>query len=327
MATVLPNAAIGFAHHIPYAFARAHGVLAQGEEGDRVVVLTRPDATVEGIAELRRVLQKPLLTRAVERGSVRHRVGARVQRRRRRGADERGFRARKRSRPSDAGPAAGRRPAGQRRAGAGDPDDQRAAAAGVAGARVRRPLRTVRGALGRALPGRRRAARRARAAARAARGARLARQDHGEPRHRREAAAAGRSARVEAGRQAGRRARVDAADGPRRAGRAAPPRQGFGAARSDGTGHERADAGGGRPAHSRAARHRARHRPHGFRQDDDALRGAVPAAARDAQHDDGRGSHRVRARWRRPDAGQSEDRSRFRPRAARRSCARIPTSS
>ena len=34
--------------------------------GRRVVVLTRPDATVEGIAELKRVLQKPLLTRAVD---------------------------------------------------------------------------------------------------------------------------------------------------------------------------------------------------------------------------------------------------------------------
>jgi general secretion pathway protein E len=50
---------------IPYAFARAHGVLAWREEGDAVVVLMRPDATVEGIAELRRVLNRPLVTRAV----------------------------------------------------------------------------------------------------------------------------------------------------------------------------------------------------------------------------------------------------------------------
>ncbi len=66
MAQVTPRAATGYAHRIPYAFARAHGVLAQGEEQGGVVVLTRPDATVEGIAELKRVLQRPLLTRAVD---------------------------------------------------------------------------------------------------------------------------------------------------------------------------------------------------------------------------------------------------------------------
>ena len=38
---------------IPYAFSRTHGVLAWRTEGDAVVVLMRPDATVEGIAELR----------------------------------------------------------------------------------------------------------------------------------------------------------------------------------------------------------------------------------------------------------------------------------
>jgi general secretion pathway protein E len=50
---------------IPYAFARAHGVLAWGRLGDSAVVLLRPDATVEGIAELRRVLNLPLVTRAL----------------------------------------------------------------------------------------------------------------------------------------------------------------------------------------------------------------------------------------------------------------------
>ena len=59
--TVLPLPA-----RIPYAFARTHGVLALGEEGDAVVVLTRPDATIDGIAELKRVLQRPLRTRAVD---------------------------------------------------------------------------------------------------------------------------------------------------------------------------------------------------------------------------------------------------------------------
>ena len=51
---------------IPYAFARTHGVLAAGEEAGAVVVLVRPDATAEGLAELRRVLKKPLSTRAVD---------------------------------------------------------------------------------------------------------------------------------------------------------------------------------------------------------------------------------------------------------------------
>jgi general secretion pathway protein E len=51
---------------IPYAFARAHGVLAWRTEGDAVVVLMRPDATIEGIAELKRVLNRPLVARPVE---------------------------------------------------------------------------------------------------------------------------------------------------------------------------------------------------------------------------------------------------------------------
>src|SRR5436189_365143 len=50
---------------IPYAFAQTHGVLAYGNEGESVVVLLRPDATVDGIAEVKRVLNRPLLTRAV----------------------------------------------------------------------------------------------------------------------------------------------------------------------------------------------------------------------------------------------------------------------
>jgi general secretion pathway protein E len=61
-----PSTAAGFAQRIPYAFARTHGVLAQGEEGGAVIVLTRPDATFEGIAELKRVLQQPLRTRPVD---------------------------------------------------------------------------------------------------------------------------------------------------------------------------------------------------------------------------------------------------------------------
>src|SRR5438046_1093395 len=50
---------------IPYAFAQTHGVLAYASEGESVVVLLRPDATVDGIAEVKRVLNRPLLTRGV----------------------------------------------------------------------------------------------------------------------------------------------------------------------------------------------------------------------------------------------------------------------
>ena len=61
----LPADAAAFATQIPYAFAKSHGVLAAGVEGDAVVVLTRPDATPDGVVEIKRVLQRPLVTRAV----------------------------------------------------------------------------------------------------------------------------------------------------------------------------------------------------------------------------------------------------------------------
>ena len=50
---------------IPYAFARTHGVLALRDDGDAVLVLVRSDASLEGIAELKRVLQRPLKTTTV----------------------------------------------------------------------------------------------------------------------------------------------------------------------------------------------------------------------------------------------------------------------
>ncbi len=75
------------------------------DEGDAVVVLLRPDATVEGIAELRRVLQRPLVTRAVDA----ERFAAELARAYNQGgaalAIERGARARGRPRAADAGPA------------------------------------------------------------------------------------------------------------------------------------------------------------------------------------------------------------------------------
>ncbi len=53
------------AARIPYAFAQAHGVLVYGRDGDDIVVLLRPDATVDGIAEVRRILAGPLVTRSI----------------------------------------------------------------------------------------------------------------------------------------------------------------------------------------------------------------------------------------------------------------------
>jgi general secretion pathway protein E len=51
---------------IPYTFARTHGVLAWRDEREHVVVLVRPDASVDALGELRRVLDRPLVTRAVD---------------------------------------------------------------------------------------------------------------------------------------------------------------------------------------------------------------------------------------------------------------------
>jgi general secretion pathway protein E len=66
MALAIPPAANDLAQRVPYAFARTHGVLPLAEEDNAVVVLTRPDVSVEGLAEVRRVLQKPLIARAVD---------------------------------------------------------------------------------------------------------------------------------------------------------------------------------------------------------------------------------------------------------------------
>jgi len=63
---VAPRPAAPPAQRIPYAFARAHGVLALAEDAGAIVVLTRPDATVDGVAELKRVLQRPLTLRPVD---------------------------------------------------------------------------------------------------------------------------------------------------------------------------------------------------------------------------------------------------------------------
>jgi general secretion pathway protein E len=62
----LPAAAEQAAIRIPYAFARTHGVLAWRDEGEAIVVLLRSDASADAIAELRRVLDRPLVTRPVD---------------------------------------------------------------------------------------------------------------------------------------------------------------------------------------------------------------------------------------------------------------------
>ena len=63
-ASVEPDPAVTAA--IPYGFARTHGVLAWGTQGDAAVVWLRPDATLEGIAEVRRVLDRALVTHSVD---------------------------------------------------------------------------------------------------------------------------------------------------------------------------------------------------------------------------------------------------------------------
>ncbi|HVE50233.1 MAG TPA: type II secretion system ATPase GspE [Casimicrobiaceae bacterium] len=65
MATLAPRP---YQHtdRITYAFAKQHGVLPVGYEGEAVLVLVRPDASVDGLAELRRVLNRSLITRSVD---------------------------------------------------------------------------------------------------------------------------------------------------------------------------------------------------------------------------------------------------------------------
>ena len=56
---VLP-AAFPHAAHIPYAFAQAQGVLPGGDEGVAVIVYTRPNASSDGLSEVRRILARPI---------------------------------------------------------------------------------------------------------------------------------------------------------------------------------------------------------------------------------------------------------------------------
>jgi general secretion pathway protein E len=65
MAKTAAASAEHYAQRIPYAFARTHGVLASHDDGDKVIVLMRGDATPEGLAELRRVLARPIAAELV----------------------------------------------------------------------------------------------------------------------------------------------------------------------------------------------------------------------------------------------------------------------
>jgi len=55
-----PNTAFPHAARIPYAFAQAQGVLPGANEGVAVIVYTRPNASADGLSEIRRVLARPI---------------------------------------------------------------------------------------------------------------------------------------------------------------------------------------------------------------------------------------------------------------------------
>ena len=55
-----PAAAFPHAPEIPYAFAQAQGVLPGPDEGIAVIVYTRPNASADGLSEVRRILARPV---------------------------------------------------------------------------------------------------------------------------------------------------------------------------------------------------------------------------------------------------------------------------
>ena len=61
----LPSSFASLAALIPYAFAKTHGVLPAGLDGEAVLLLLRPDATADGVIEVKRVLQRPLIARTI----------------------------------------------------------------------------------------------------------------------------------------------------------------------------------------------------------------------------------------------------------------------
>jgi hypothetical protein len=326
MATAMQGS--GYAHRIPYAFSRTHGVLAQSDEPGGVVVLTRPDATVEGLAELKRVLQRPLLTRAVDAQRFATELARAYNVESGVAQMSEDF-----ARDGDLARLMQDLPPAEDLldSGAQAPVIRMINALllqALRERRIRRSLRAVRGALrscafaSTACCATSLEPPRALHAALVSRVKIMASLDIAEKRLPQD----GRLALKLGDKLVDVRVST-LPTGTRRARRAAPARQGFRTARPHGARHERRNARCRRSPDPRAARHRARHRPDRLRQNDDAVRGAVAIAARHAQHDDGRRPDRIRARRRRPDAGQSEDRPRFRARAARDPAARIRTSS
>ena len=130
-----------------------------------------------------------------------------------------------------------------------------------------------------------------------------------EARHRGEAPAAGRP-HLAADRGARRRrARVDDPVGPRRARRAALARQASRPPHAVESRHVGPGPGADGRARPSPARHLARDRPDGLRQDHDALRGARADQRPLEQHPDRRGPDRVPDRRHRPDAGEHQGRA------------------
>src|SRR4051795_10506732 len=62
MANVADSLPGSFPHaaRIAYAFAQAQGVLPGADEGVAVIVYTRPNASSDGLSEVRRILARPL---------------------------------------------------------------------------------------------------------------------------------------------------------------------------------------------------------------------------------------------------------------------------
>src|SRR6187402_146416 len=62
MANAADSLPIAFPHaaRIAYAFAQAQGVLPGADEGVAVIVYTRPNASADGISEVRRILARPV---------------------------------------------------------------------------------------------------------------------------------------------------------------------------------------------------------------------------------------------------------------------------
>src|SRR5467141_3067985 len=144
----------------------------------------------------------------------------------------------------------------------------------------------------------------------------LAREDHGRPQYRREAAAAGRTHPGEARRPRHRHPPLHPPHGVRRARGDAPPRQEHRAARPGGDRHGQGAAPDHGVPHPHVSRYHPGHRSPRLRQDHHSLRGAEQDQPARSQHHDHRGPGRVPAQGNLADGGQPKDRADLRQRAA-----------